>query len=45
MLKESGYSAAMINAYEHVKESADYITKKNNNEDGLTEAVEHFIKF
>jgi Cof subfamily protein (haloacid dehalogenase superfamily) len=45
MLKESGYSAAMSNAYEHVKESADYITKKDNNEDGLTEAVEHFIKF
>lgn len=45
MLRESGYSAAMSNAYEHVKQSADYITDKNNNEDGLTEAVEHFIEF
>jgi Cof subfamily protein (haloacid dehalogenase superfamily) len=43
MLKESGYSAAMANAYKHVKENADYITKKNNDEDGLTEAVEKFM--
>ena len=45
MLKESGYSAAMQNAYEHVKKSADYVTEKDNNADGLTEAIEHFIKF
>ncbi|MCP1223523.1 Cof-type HAD-IIB family hydrolase [Sebaldella sp. S0638] len=45
MLKESGYSAAMSNAYDHVKESADYVTENDNNADGLTEAVEHFIKF
>ncbi len=45
MLKESGYSAAMKNAYDHVKESAGYVTEKDNNADGLTEAVEYFIKF
>ena len=43
MLKESGYSAAMNNAYIHVKENADYITQKNNDENGLTEALEKFI--
>ena len=45
MLKESGYSAAMQNAYEHVKKSADYVTEKDKNADGLTEAIEHFIKY
>lgn len=44
MLKESGYSSAMNNAYDHVKKFADYVTKKTNNEDGLTEAVEKFIE-
>ena len=43
MLKAAGYSAAMHNAYEHVKENADYITEKNNDEDGLTEALEKFM--
>lgn len=43
MLKTAGYSAAMQNAYKHVKEIADYITEKNNDESGLTEALEKFL--
>lgn len=44
MLKESGTSVAMSNAYEHVKEFVDYVTKKSNNEDGLTEAIKKYVK-
>lgn len=44
MLKKSGISVAMNNAYEHVKEIADYVTENSNNEDGLTEAVAKYIK-
>ena len=43
MLKTAGYGIAMQNAYEQVKENADYITEKNNDENGLTEALEKFI--
>ena len=43
MLKTAGYSVAMQNAYKHVKKYADYITEKNNDENGLTEALEKFL--
>ena len=43
MLKEAGIGVAMNNAYEHVKEFADYVTERDNNHDGLVEAVEKFI--
>ena len=43
MLKEAGIGVAMNNAYEHVKEFADYVTEWDNNHDGLVEAVEKFI--
>ncbi len=43
MLKEAGIGVAMSNAYEHVKEIADYVTEHSNNEDGLVEAVEKFV--
>ena len=44
MLKMAGFSAAMNNAYDSVKKNADYVTKSPNTEDGLTEAIKHFIK-
>ena len=44
MLKTAGYSVAMQNAYEQVKKNADYITEKNNDENGLTEALEKFLE-
>lgn len=43
MLKMAGVGAAMRNAPAEVKKSADYITEKNNNEDGFAEIVEKFI--
>ena len=42
---KSGGSKQTLFAYDKVKKSADYVTEKDNNADGLTEAIEHFIKF
>ena len=44
MIKEVGTGVAMNNAYEHVKEVADYITTKTNNESGLSEVIENLLK-
>jgi Cof subfamily protein (haloacid dehalogenase superfamily) len=42
MFKYAGYSVAMTNADDYVKAHADYITK-NNNEDGVAEAIEKLV--
>lgn len=42
MLKLAGLSVAMGNAYENVKQIADFITKSNN-EDGVAYAIERFV--
>ena len=42
MLKAAGFSVAMENASEDLKEMADFITKSNN-EDGVAYAIEKFV--
>ncbi len=43
MLQYAGLSVVMANGAPHVKELADYVTKSDNNEGGVAEAVEKFV--
>ena len=42
MIQFAGLGVAMGNAFDEVKEAADYITK-NNDEDGVAHVIEKFI--
>ena len=42
MIEKGGFSIAMGNAIDTIKEKADYITDTNNN-DGLAKAIEQFV--
>ena len=42
MMRLAGLSVAMGNAYENVKQAADFITKSNN-DDGVAYAIERFV--
>ena len=39
----AGLGVAMANAQEKVKERADYITERNNDQDGIAEVIEKFF--
>lgn len=43
MLREAHIGVAMKNAKEEVKESADYVTERTNNESGIAEVIEKFM--
>ncbi len=43
MLQAAGVGVVMKNGTDIAKEYADYITKKDNNEDGIQEVIEKFI--
>ena len=43
MIKAAAIGVAMANADENVKAVADYITKRNNNEDGVSEIIGKFL--
>ncbi|MDE6850982.1 MAG: Cof-type HAD-IIB family hydrolase [Lachnospiraceae bacterium] len=43
MIQYAGIGVAMANAQEVVKEAADYVTEKTNDEDGIVEVIEKFI--
>lgn len=43
MIEAAGIGCAMCNGTETTKAAADYITKRNNNEDGFAEIVETFL--
>lgn len=43
MIQYAGMGVAMANAQEVVKENADYVTEKTNDEDGIVEVIEKFI--
>ncbi len=43
MIQYAGLGVAMANAQEVVKEAADYVTEKTNDEDGVVEVIEKFI--
>ena len=43
MIQFAGLGAAMANAQEKVKDVADYITVRSNDEDGVEEVIEKFF--
>ena len=43
MIKYAGVGVAMANAQEKVKEIADVVTEKTNDEDGLLEVIERYF--
>lgn len=43
MISYAGVGVAMKNAREEVKEAADYITPRTNDEDGLVDVIDRFI--
>ena len=43
MIRTAGIGVAMANATEEVKAAAQYITKRDNNHDGIAEVVEQFF--
>lgn len=43
MISYAGVGVAMKNAREEVKEAADYITERTNDEDGLLDVIDKFI--
>ena len=43
MIRHAALGVAMTNAPEGVKECADYITTRTNNEDGVAEVLEKFV--
>ena len=45
MLKKCGVGVAMKNALPEVKEQADYITSRTNNENGVVEFLKEYICF
>lgn len=44
MVKESGFGIAISNAVEPLKEVADYVTKRDNNNDAMIEVVDKVIE-
>ena len=45
LLKSSGVGIAVANAYEPVKEVANYTTKSSASDGGFAEAVYQFVEF
>jgi len=43
MLEVAGLAVAVANARSSVKEMADFVTEKTNNEGGVAEAVRRFV--
>ena len=44
MIEYAGVGVAMANAQERVKEAADYVTVRSNDEDGLVEVINKYFK-
>ncbi len=44
VMKEAAFSVAMNNAPEDVKKHADFVTTKNNDNNGVAEAIEEILK-
>ena len=43
MIRAAGIGVAMCNGMDEVKAAAQYITKNDNNHDGIAEVVEQFF--
>lgn len=43
MIRFAGLGVAMANAQKKLKDSADYITERDNNHNGIVEVIERFF--
>ena len=43
MIRMAGYSVAMSNGLDYIKDVAKYVTRKSNNEDGIADFLESFV--
>lgn len=43
MIRECGYGVAMCNGLEEIKNLADFVTEKNNNESGVGDFIEKYV--
>ena len=43
LIEYAGFGVVMANGSQVMKEAADYITKDNNNEGGVAEAIEKYV--
>lgn len=43
MIEKCGYGVAMVNGNEHIKNIADFVTEKTNNDDGVADFIEKHI--
>ena len=43
MIQYAGVGAAMANAADRVKAVADFVTEKDNDNDGVTEVIDRFF--
>ena len=43
MIRMAGYSVAMSNGLDYIKDVARYVTRKSNNEDGIADFLESFV--
>lgn len=43
MISEAGLGVCMVNGYQSVKDTADYITELDNNHDGVAEVIRKFM--
>ena len=43
MIEKCGYGVAMVNGNPYIKKSADFVTDKTNNEDGVADFIEKYI--
>ena len=43
MIEKCGYGVAMVNGNEHIKNIADFVTEKTNNDDGVADFIEKYI--
>lgn len=43
MIVQCGYGVAMCNGLEYIKDKADFVTRKSNDEDGIADFLESFV--
>lgn len=43
MIRKCGFGVGMQNGKDYIKEIADFVTEKNNNEDGVADFIEKFV--
>lgn len=43
MIRQCGYSVAMSNGLDYIKDIASFVTRFDNNNDGIADFIENFV--